>query len=105
MKPDTVRVINGKEYRFRLSLRASIDIETELGHPLTELSETPSMAEVSTIVRQTVRDADGRKITNEEWDAVDDLITIVDATDIISELMGASLPEAPAERGGSGKNE
>jgi hypothetical protein len=104
MKPDVIRKINGAEYRFRMSLRACIDIETELNFALTSISETPSMNQIATIMRQTIRDADGRKITNEEWESLDDQITFVDATEIITEVMGGSLPAPAAEGVESGKN-
>lgn len=92
MKPDVIREINGKDYRFRMSLRASIDIESKLGFALTSIGDSPSMEQISTIMRQTIRNTDGLKITDEEWETVDDQITIVDATTIITELMGVSMP-------------
>jgi len=102
MKPDITRKFNGIDYRFRMSLRASMDIETELKMPLTELKDNPSMAQINTIMHQTIRNSDGNKINDAEWGTIDDQISIADAAEIIKEVMGVSMPKS---EGGDTKNE
>ena len=69
MKRDIKITLNGKEYRARMTVGAMIDIEDEIGIPLTQIrDDTISVKLASTIFKNVIRKEDGkREFTDDEW--------------------------------------
>ena len=88
MKPDIKIKLDGKDYRLRLNVRSIINIEDELGYPMLRLSsEQIGIKQVCIFIKHAIRDADGKKITTDQWDELTEEIGAEDIMGAFGALM------------------
>lgn len=101
MKPDIKIKLNDKEYRLRNTLRAMIDIEDEIGIPITQVKDDIGVSMVSVFIKHTIRNAEGEKVTPEQWDALTEEIDALEIFEAFGKLMDDDKKKG---RGGAAKN-
>lgn len=102
MKKDSKITLGENEYKVRMTVGVLIDIEDELGKPLTQLSEDISIKQATVFLRHAARKLDGTRIANNEWK---DLLYEVEPKqmfDTLGSIMSEINPKTEEE---TGKNE
>ena len=100
MKPSIKIVLNGKEYRLRMTIRALINIEDELGVPISQIPSNVSIKQACIFIKAALRDEHDKPVSKEEWEEILDNVDVAD-------LMGAMqtlVSEIGSEGGESEKN-
>ena len=100
MKPSIKITLNGKEYRLRMTIRALINIEEELGVPISQIPSNVSIKQACIFIKAALRGDNDKPISAAEWDEILDNVDVAD-------LMGAMqtlVSEIGGEGGESEKN-
>ncbi len=100
MKPSIKITLNGKEYRLRMTIRALINIEDELGVPISQIPSNVSIKQACIFIKAALRKPDGMPVSTAEWD---DILDNVDVTDLM-DAMQTLVSEIGGEGGESEKN-
>lgn len=100
MKPDIKIKLDGKEYRLRMNLKAMINIEDELGVPITRITNDVGVKQICVFVKHSIRDTDGKRISAETWDEMTDEIGVDEIFDAFGKIMDADK----GKKGAGGKN-
>ena len=102
MKPDIKINLNGREYCLRMTVRSLINIEEELGKPITQMGNDISIKSAATFVRHALRTPDNKPVPQAEWDAILDEVDVSELFDAMSSMMDTLNPK---EEEAPGKNE
>ena len=100
MKPSIKITLNGKEYRLRMTIRALINIEEELGVPISQIPSNVSIKQACIFIKAALRKSDGMPVSAAEWD---DILDDVDVADLMG-AMQTLVSEIGSEGGESEKN-
>lgn len=102
MKKDTKITLGENEYKVRMTVGVLIDIEEELGTPLTQLSGDISIKQATVFLRHAARKLDGSRIADEEWQ---DLLYEVEPKQMFDTLGGIMAEINPKTEEETGKND
>ena len=83
MKKHTRITLNDTEYKIRMTVGVLIDIEEELGIPLTQIGNNISIKDATIFLKKAVRKLDNTRISDKEWK---ELMYEVDVKEVFGSL-------------------
>lgn len=98
MIPEIIVEIAGEQYAARYPMSVLASIERELKKSLTTLGHDVSISDMSIIIRRGLRHTDGTPVTQAQFDAIMEQITLEEFTEIVNQVLPALFPKS------SGKN-
>ena len=87
MKQNKTIKLGENEYKVRMSVGVLIDIEDELGKPLTQLSNEISIKQATVFLKHAARKLDGSRIPEDEWKALIYEIDVAEMFVTLGEIM------------------
>ena len=87
------------EYKLRFTAGVLIDIEEELGMPISRLDKNMSFTQTAIFIKNAIMKEDGSKVTNEEWKTmvydldVSEMFSALDSS--LAEIQGKKVEQEP----------
>lgn len=88
MKESIKITLNGTEYRLRMTIRALINIEEELGCPISQIPSNVSIKQACIFIKAALRDADNKPVSGEAWDRILDEVEVSDLMRAMQTMIG-----------------
>jgi len=104
MKPVIHIFLAGTEYRLRPTVRNLINIEEELGKPLSQLSANIGVKEAAVFVKNTITDVNEKRPTPDEWDRILDECELSELISAVEKIVGTLAPKKTKTGGEGEKN-
>lgn len=96
MIPDITKEIGGVIYTLRFSARTTIAIEREFGCKIKDLTKTigaePNVETAAKLVKLCLRKGDGTMLTEQEFEALLDQVSVEELAQILTDSMQTATP-------------
>lgn len=100
MRPDIPVFLGGEKYNLRPTIKALIDIENEIGQPISAIGSQIGIKTACIFVKNTIRTTDGDRLTPQEWDHVLDVAELDEIINAVTEIVKEIAPNKNGNGGG-----